>query len=405
MKTKAKTKDFAKVLKSRMARDAELAAQVRDECLNVDIAEMIYRARTDAKMTQSELAKVIGSRQSVIARLEDADYEGHSLTMLKRIAVALGRELDVAFSTKSRPLTTRLRSGGRVKDYRPIVRFNAERIRHTFPAFLATDDLEHIGYRGLFDADVSFDADARLAFEAHAKPYVRSAILKELMDRKKAGQLPKRESKLPLRLTDQYKVTFENIWYITPHVVRKAIRDFDEAIRRDRSYVEAYYYRGLAKVNRGIFNEAIVDLNRVVRLDPDWRDAYFERGKAYGNLEQFDRAIKDFNQVIILDPENVEAYNTRGFAYSELGRQNLAIEDLNKAISLNAEYSPAYANRAFAYTRDDNDEAAQKDVDKAIELGISALPLVQQIERLKAIREGTPEEELEPLGPRRIPGR
>jgi transcriptional regulator with XRE-family HTH domain len=49
--------------------------------------------REDAGMTQSELAKTVGTSQSVIARLEDAEYAGHSLSMLERIAVACGVNL------------------------------------------------------------------------------------------------------------------------------------------------------------------------------------------------------------------------------------------------------------------------------------------------------------------------
>lgn len=41
-------------------------------------------------MSQAELAQRVGTTQSVIARLEDAEYAGHSLTMLERIAVACG---------------------------------------------------------------------------------------------------------------------------------------------------------------------------------------------------------------------------------------------------------------------------------------------------------------------------
>jgi predicted transcriptional regulator len=41
------------------------------------------------------LADLIGTKQSVIARLEDADYEGHSLTMLQRIATALHQRLEI----------------------------------------------------------------------------------------------------------------------------------------------------------------------------------------------------------------------------------------------------------------------------------------------------------------------
>ena len=44
----------------------------------------------DAAMTQTELAKKVGTTQSVIARLEDAEYTVHSLTMLKRIATVCG---------------------------------------------------------------------------------------------------------------------------------------------------------------------------------------------------------------------------------------------------------------------------------------------------------------------------
>lgn len=47
-------------------------------------------------MTQSELADRIGTTQSVISRLESDDYEGHSLSMLYRIAAALDRRIVVS---------------------------------------------------------------------------------------------------------------------------------------------------------------------------------------------------------------------------------------------------------------------------------------------------------------------
>ena len=49
--------------------------------------------REDADMTQAELARKIGTTQSVIARLEDAEHTGHSLSMLERIAAACGVNL------------------------------------------------------------------------------------------------------------------------------------------------------------------------------------------------------------------------------------------------------------------------------------------------------------------------
>ena len=68
---------------------------------------MIYELRMEAGLTQKELAKRVGTTQSVISRIEDADYEGHSLTMLQRIAAALQQRLEVRFVPRPEPRTAR----------------------------------------------------------------------------------------------------------------------------------------------------------------------------------------------------------------------------------------------------------------------------------------------------------
>jgi transcriptional regulator with XRE-family HTH domain len=67
------------------------------ERLNVAVARQILEARKERGLSQAKLAALVGTTQSVIARLEDADYEGHSLTMLRRIAEALGYDVEVRF--------------------------------------------------------------------------------------------------------------------------------------------------------------------------------------------------------------------------------------------------------------------------------------------------------------------
>ena len=56
----------------------------------IDLALLVREMREEAGLTQVELAKKAGTTQSVIARLEDAEYTGHSLMMLERIAVVCG---------------------------------------------------------------------------------------------------------------------------------------------------------------------------------------------------------------------------------------------------------------------------------------------------------------------------
>jgi DNA-binding XRE family transcriptional regulator len=64
---------------------------------NEEIARKIHELRAAAKLTQTQLAKLVGTTASVICRLEDADYEGHSLGMLRRIAGALNQRVEIRF--------------------------------------------------------------------------------------------------------------------------------------------------------------------------------------------------------------------------------------------------------------------------------------------------------------------
>src|SRR5690606_40532446 len=75
--------------------DADLRAMVHEQGAEADIAQLIYDARARAGLTQQELADLVGTSQPTIARLEDADYDGHSLGMLRRIAAALHMRLEL----------------------------------------------------------------------------------------------------------------------------------------------------------------------------------------------------------------------------------------------------------------------------------------------------------------------
>ena len=93
----AKTRDALKILDRVTGDDRELRHRIAREKLNTQVARMIYEARTRAKLSQRHLAELVGTRLPVIARLEDADYRGHSVSMLQRIAGALNKRLDVRF--------------------------------------------------------------------------------------------------------------------------------------------------------------------------------------------------------------------------------------------------------------------------------------------------------------------
>src|SRR5262245_14050293 len=94
--TKTKRTSSAKRILDRMTgKDPKLRSSIQEQKLNAEVAEMILAAREGAGLTQTDLARLVGTTQSVISRLEDADYEGRSLTMLQRIAAALHQRVEV----------------------------------------------------------------------------------------------------------------------------------------------------------------------------------------------------------------------------------------------------------------------------------------------------------------------
>ena len=97
-----KTTDAVKILDRRMDSNGQLRQLANDAVVNAEVAQLIHDVRTKAKLTQKQLAEIVGTTQSVIARLEDADYEGHSLSMLQRIAASVNKRLEVRFVSAGR---------------------------------------------------------------------------------------------------------------------------------------------------------------------------------------------------------------------------------------------------------------------------------------------------------------
>ncbi len=95
MKSKTTSIAFDILHRRYIGENVERQASLEVERLNAEVASTIYELRKKAGLTQKELAQRVGTTQSVISRLEDADYEGHSLSMLNRIAMALNRRLHI----------------------------------------------------------------------------------------------------------------------------------------------------------------------------------------------------------------------------------------------------------------------------------------------------------------------
>lgn len=101
---KKRTDDAVQILHRRLVGDkADRAAELEKILADDAVARQIHDLRTEAGLSQRAFAKLVGTTASVICRLEDSDYEGHSLAMLNRIAAALDRHVEIRFVPNRKP--------------------------------------------------------------------------------------------------------------------------------------------------------------------------------------------------------------------------------------------------------------------------------------------------------------
>jgi ribosome-binding protein aMBF1 (putative translation factor) len=96
MRKNKKTATAVNILHRRYIEEQpEREASLQEERVSAQVAQIIYDLRKNAGLSQKQLAKLIGTTQSVISRLEASDYEGHSLSMLDKIARALNKQVKI----------------------------------------------------------------------------------------------------------------------------------------------------------------------------------------------------------------------------------------------------------------------------------------------------------------------
>ncbi|MBW1801344.1 MAG: ADP-ribosylglycohydrolase family protein [Deltaproteobacteria bacterium] len=83
-------------------KDPDFAARFKKAGEAWDLAIQLAALRKESGWSQKELAIRVGTSQQQISRLESPNYEGHSLSMIRRVAEALGATVRVAIERGKR---------------------------------------------------------------------------------------------------------------------------------------------------------------------------------------------------------------------------------------------------------------------------------------------------------------
>ena len=139
----------------------------------------------------------------------------------------------------------------------------------------------------------------------------------------------------------------------------EAITEFNEVLRIDSSFIDAYC--GLAKAYLGQdkprdaenYTEAENYANEALRIDENYKPAlelleniklaYYNRGCNHMNNEIYDKAITEFNEVLRIDSSFIDAYCGLAKAYLGQDKPRDAENYTEEALKLNKNYKPAHA--------------------------------------------------------------
>lgn len=164
----------------------------------------------------------------------------------------------------------------------------------------------------------------------------------------------------------------------------KAIADFDQGIKLSfgEAPAQIYFERGLVKAQKGDFDQAIADLSASIERSPSpylgfMRQAYGLRAEAYMRKKDYAKAAADYTKVLELDPKNAYSYKMRGRARYEMADANGAVADYTKSIELDDKDPDAYFMRGYAYGSQKKLAEAKADLEKALELSPKMEPLVK----------------------------
>ncbi len=149
----------------------------------------------------------------------------------------------------------------------------------------------------------------------------------------------------------------------------EAIEIFNDIIKINPNYSQAYSRVGLIYGKLQNINLAITNFNTAIELDSLNSQAYADRGYAYFLTDNYKKAEKDYKKALQIKSNDEATYFNLAILYDQQKKYDLALQYFNKSIEINPQYSFAYLNRGVTLLKTGQKEQACKDFNTALQLG------------------------------------
>ncbi|MFV0397092.1 MAG: tetratricopeptide repeat protein [Bacteroidales bacterium] len=151
--------------------------------------------------------------------------------------------------------------------------------------------------------------------------------------------------------------------------LQDALADYTTAILVDDKNEEAFYLRGLLKLQLADTTGARIDFDHILEFKPSSSRARLglaALGKYMGRYTDSERL---YSMVLSANPNDAEILLNRSEVYLLLNRLSKALEDVNKSIEIEKDNPLAYIMRAKIRLRQYDRRLAMQDLDRARQLG------------------------------------
>ena len=164
-----------------------------------------------------------------------------------------------------------------------------------------------------------------------------------------------------------------------------AIADCNKAIELDSTFIDAFYYIGIANNDRHEYNTAIDYFKKAINFNPKHAKSWNNMGFSYEKLKQFDKAIDSYKKAVGYEPIYALAYYNMANSYIHKEQLDYAIDAYKKATEIDPDYALAWLFMGYAYLDKNDYHSAIQNIDKAIkinpEIGNEINPFINDIKR------------------------
>ena len=183
--------------------------------------------------------------------------------------------------------------------------------------------------------------------------------------------LPDYDAAIKIRPTYDLALFNRGTTYLNLGDSEKAMEGFEAAIEANPKYAKAWHNKAIVFYNAKKYKQAIKAYEKSIEIDPNYIISYYRLGLAYNGAGNYAKAVENYDKYLRYKPNDSQTHNGRGVANQQLGKLQEAIQDFSKAIQVGNKKSKGryHLNRSKCYYALGQMDKARQDAKAAQGLG------------------------------------